>query len=234
MQYGPRNERLREENQDHYVWLYTYDELLRLRTQTDPLPLAADPPAAPGTPVVRTFHYDLAGRVEFVEFNTNRQTVFFYDGNSIPTSVIRTQPGVPPTRTSFSYDARDRVIGTQDTFGKSVGYTFDPSGRVKTITYPGAKTRTPGYDTAGRLTTPTDWVTPTRVSTFTYYDTGRLKTHAYPNGVLDTISYHDDGTVKKLDFTRAGGGAFTAFALEYAYDRNSNKTQEKKKGVLDC
>lgn len=102
---------------------------------------------------------------------------------------------------------------------------------MKTIVYPGAKTLTHGYDPAGRLITHTDWAA--RVSTFGYDKAGRLTTHAYPNGVLDTISYHNDGTVKKLDFTRAGGGAFTAFALEYAYDRNGNKTQEKKKGVLD-
>lgn len=228
MQYGPRNERLREENQDHYVWLYTYDALLRLRTQTDPLPLAGD---APETPVMRTFTYDLASRVEEVTFSTGRRTVFHYDLNNNPDEIRRVIPAQPTTTLTLTYDAMDRVTSSLDAFGKTVGYTFDPAGRVKTIVYPGAKTLTHGYDPAGRLTTLTDWAA--RASAFTYDNAGRLKTHAYPNGVLDTISYHDDGTVKKLDFTRAGGGAFSAFALEYAYDRNGNKTQEKKKGVLD-
>ena len=231
MQYGPRNERLREENQDHYVWLYTYDELLRLRTQTDPLPLAADPPQAP--PVLRTLTYDLASRVEEVVFSTGRRTVFHYDLNNNPDEIRRVVPGQQSATLTLSYDAMDRVTQSLDAYGKTVGYTFDPAGRVKTITYPGAKTLTHGYDSAGRLTTLTDWATPARVSTFGYDKAGRLTTHLYPNGVLDTIGYHDDGTVKKLDFTRAGGGAFTPFALEYAYDRNGNKTQEKKKGVLD-
>ena len=71
MTYGPRNERLTEKNQDLQVWTYTYDELLRLHTQTDPT-------AGATLALVRTLHYDNGGRVESADFSTGRQTVFFW------------------------------------------------------------------------------------------------------------------------------------------------------------
>ena len=77
MAYGPRNERTLEQNQDTNIWQYTYDELLRLKQQTDPN----------GT--TRTPTYDNAGRVLFVNFNTGRRDSFNYDNNDNPTSISR-------------------------------------------------------------------------------------------------------------------------------------------------
>lgn len=219
MTYGPRNERLTEQNQDLKTWTYTYDELLRLQTQTDP------------SNIVRTVFYDDASRVDTIGFSTGRSTIFFYDDNNNPTEIRRIVSGVT-TKTTLTYDSMDRVLTAKDTFNKIVTYTYDAANRLKTTQYPGGQTLTRGYDPAGRLTTLTDWATPTaRVSTFTYDKVGRLKTHAYPNGITTALGYDNAGRVTTLNQGPTANPS--QVALSYAYDRNGNKTSEQKKGVLD-
>lgn len=217
MTYGPRNERLTEKNQDLKNWTYTYDELLRLKTQTDPN----------GTR--RTVFYDEASRIERVVFSTGREAQFFYDNNNNPWEIRRVVAG-QTTKTVLSYDTMDRVLSAKDAFNQIVGYGYDAAGRLKTTVYPGDKTLTRGYDLGGRLETLTDWATPARVSRFTYDKAGRLKTHLYPNGITTALGYDQAGRVTSLDH----GSAATPqqIALRYAYDRNGNKTSETKKGTL--
>ncbi len=217
MSYGPRNERLTETNQDAKVWNYTYDELARLHTQTDP-----------GN-ITRTVAYDEVSRVDTVLFSTGRSTSFFYDTNSNPLEIRRSDTG-GIIKTKPIYDAMDRITSVSDTLtNKSIGYTYDAASRVKTTVYPGGQTLTRNYDPAGRLIGLTDWAA--RNSAFTYDKVGRLLTHAYPNGITSAITYDKAGRATQLN---SGPSADPSrLALGYAYDRNGNKTSETKKGTLN-
>ena len=146
MAYGPRNERILEQNQDMNRWNYAYDELLRLKQQTDP------------NGIVRTPTYDAAGRPLFVDFSTGRRDSFVYDDNDNPKTVSRRVSGVT-TSVQFIYDSLDRVIEQDDALGKTILYGYDPLGRTTSITYPGGKVLANSYDALGRLTNQVDWAT---------------------------------------------------------------------------
>lgn len=228
MTYGPRNERLTERNQDGKEWAYGYDPMVRLKTQANPPGAGAGPG---GGPVARTLFYDAAGRIDYVEFNTGRINDLAYDLNNNVVTVTRTRPGQPVTSLTLTYDELDRLIESRDTFSQTVGYGYDPLGRVVTKSYPGGRVLTHQYDRLNRLT---------RLSfpksggshdcTFAYDDADRLIGRSYPNGVTQTNVFDSAGRLASLGHA---GSAAPPIALGYAYDRNGNKTAGTENGTLD-
>ena len=219
MAYGSRNERTMEQNQDTNTWHYTYDELLRLKQQTDP------------NGITRTPRYDKAGRVLFVDFSTGRSDEFSYDPNDNPQTVSRTGSGVPTT-TQFIYDSLDRVIEQDDALGKTVLYGYDPLSRVTAITYPGNKMLTNFYDPLGRLTNQVDWAG--RRMAYTYDLADRLISRKYPNGIVQTNTFDSAGRISGLNYspTTVNSNSIN-IALAYAYDRNGNKTGSSESGTFN-
>ena len=215
MTYGLRNERLTETNQDAKTWTYAYDELMRLRTQTDP------------NGVARTLTYDAGGRVSGVAFSTGRTHSFTYDLNNNPLTVTRTVGGVA-TPTTLTFDAMDRILSSTDAFNQAVSYGYNVAGRMQTIVYPGNKMLTRAYDAAGRLISLTDWAA--RVSSFGYDNADRLTSRTYPNGVTQTMSFDNAGRVTNLQHNQ---GATALIALTYAYDANGNKIMSTEAGLLN-
>ncbi len=222
MSYGPRNERTSEQNQDTNIWQYAYDELLRLKRQTDPN----------GT--IRTPTYDNAGRVLFVDFSTGRRDSFNYDNNDNPTSISRRYSGVT-TALQLIYDSLDRVVEQDDALGKTVLYGHDPLGRVTAITYPGGKVLVNSYDALGRLTNQVDWAR--RQMNYAYDPADRLIYRSYPNGVVQTNVFDAAGRITGLSHTAPSPTPTTnsaiQVALNYAYDRNGNKTGTSESGVFN-
>jgi len=177
MGYGPRNERTSEQNQDTNIWQYTYDELLRLKQQTDPN----------GT--VRTPTYDNSGRVLYVDFNTGRRDSFNYDNNDNPTSISRRFSSVT-TALQLIYDSLDRVVEQDDALGKTVLYGHDPLGRVTSITYPVESSRkhlrcARPFDETGGLGG--------RQMNYAYDPADRLIYRSYPNGVVQSNVFDTAG-----------------------------------------
>ena len=219
MAYGSRNERVSEENQDGRQWKYSYDELLRLKKQTDPNGL------------IRTPTYDPAGRVLFVDFTSGRRDTFVYDDNDNPKLVSRRSSGVT-TALELIYDPLDRVREQDDALNQTVLYGYDPLGRVTSITYPGNKTLTNNYDALGRLTNQIDWAG--RQMNYSYDLTDRLLTRSYPNGVLQTNTFDSAGRITSLSYAPATITSNSVnIALSYAYDHNGNKTGGSEKGTLE-
>ena len=220
MNYGPRNERILEQNQDTNRWTYAYDELLRLKQQTDPN----------GT--TRTPTYDFAGRVLFVDFNTSRRDTFIYDNNDNPQTISRRYAGVT-TATLFIYDLLDRVIEQDDALGMTVLYGYDPLRRVTSITYPGNLTLVNKFDALGRLTNQVDWAG--RQLTYTYDPADRLISRTYPNGVVQTNTFDTAGRITGLNHSPLStiNSNSINLALTYAYDRNGNKTGGGERGTFN-
>lgn len=218
MSYGPRNERILEQNQDMNRWNYAYDELLRLKQQTDP------------NGIVRTPTYDAAGRRLFLDFSTGRRDSFVYDDNDNPKTISRRVSGVT-TAIQFIYDSLDRVIEQDDALGKTVLYGYDPLGRTTSITYPGGKILANYYDALGRLTNQVDWAG--RQTGYAYDAGDRLVYRSYPNGVVQTNTFDTAGRITGLSYAPSTINPNSVnIAFTYAYDRNGNKTGVGESGTF--
>lgn len=220
MAYGPRNERLLERNQDNFEWQYTYDPLLRLKTQRDP------------NQTLRTRTYDAAGRVTAHVLSTGREDTYTYDDNDNPRVIVRRVNGVAVATTSLTYDPLDRVTRVVDPHGQAVDYGFDALGRVTSLTYPGNRTLTNRYDALGRLTNQVDWAA--RQTSYAYDLAGRLIRRAYPNGVVQTNTFDTAGRITDLSHSSLNSQPSTInIALTYAYDQNGNKIGAGERGTLE-
>ena len=217
MAYGPRNERTMEKNQDDMEWHYVYDELLRLKQQTDP------------NGVTRNIEYDVGGRVDYVWFSTGRTDDYSYNDTSANVSSLYRSSPVPPTSCSFTYDVMDRVTEYSDPFSKKVKYNYDLAGRLASVTYPDNKVVTNRFDVLGRLEKQTDWAT--RDINYVWDKANRLVTRRYPNGITQTNAYDSAGRLTSLSYLRSSGSPL--IALEYAFDRNGNKTAHLEQGTLN-
>jgi len=217
MAYGPRNERIMEKNQDGFEWHYVYDELLRLKQQTDP------------NGVTRNIEYDVVGRIDYVWFSTGRTDNYSYNDTSDNISGLDRSSPMPPTSCSFVYDSMDRVSEYTDPFSKKVKYGYDSAGRFVSVTYPDSKIVTNRYDLLGRLTNQTDWAS--REINYAWDKANRLVTRKYPNGITQTNAYDSAGRLTTLSYLRASGNPL--IALEYAFDRNGNKTSHLEQGTLN-
>ncbi len=217
MAYGPRNERILEKNQDNFQWTYRYDRLLRPIQQTDPN----------GT--VRTITYDDGGRIDYVSFSTGRVDDHQYDDNDNLTLLSRSKPGDPPTSSTFAYDANNRITEYTDTFGKKIKYGYDSLGRVTSLTYPDNKVLQQRFDALGRLTNQVDWAS--RQMKYAYDKANRLVSRAYPNGVTQTNAFDSAGRISNLEYRTSSNTV--QIALNYAYDRNGNKTGVTEQGTFD-
>ncbi len=222
MAYGPRNERLLERNQDNFEWQYTYDQLLRLKTQRDP------------NQTLRTRNYDTAGRVRLFTLSTGREDTYDYDDNDNPRVIVRRVNGVAVANTSLTYDALDRVTRVVDPHGQPVEYGFDALGHVTSLTYPGNRILTNRYDALGRLTNQVDWAA--RQTSYAYDLAGRLIRRAYPNGAVQTNTFDTAGRITGLSHQVSSNPVSSnqvSIALTYAYDQNGNKIGGGEKGTLE-
>ncbi|MEK7677669.1 MAG: LysM peptidoglycan-binding domain-containing protein [Verrucomicrobiota bacterium] len=221
MAYGPLNERRLERNQDNFEWQYTYDRLLRLKTQRDPN----------GT--LRTRKYDKASRVTSLTLSTGREDTYTLDKNDNPEVIDRSLNDVAVATTKLTYDELDRVTRVVDPHSQSVDYGFDALSRVISVTYPGNHTLTNRYDALSRLTNQVDWAA--RQMSYDYDKAGRLIRRAYPNGVVQTNTFDTAGRLTSLQYSVAGNQSVSngiSIALAYAYDRNGNKVGSSEKGTL--
>lgn len=200
MTYGKRNERLTELNQDTNFWQYAYDQLARLKTQTDPN----------GT--VRTLNYDDAGRLESVNFNSGRVNSFVYDDNNNPELATRLGSG-PTTTTRLQFDIMDRITECKDHFNKKLNFTYDALSRRTSLRYPDGKVVTNRFDALSRLTNQTDWAG--RQMSFTYDKVNRLLTRTFPNGIVQSNAFDEAGRQTALRYGTASSGVLTDGLVAY-------------------
>ena len=218
MAYGLRNERTLERNQDNLEWQYTYDELLRLTTQTDPNKLT------------RTVTYDTAGRIRIVDFSSGRQDTYDYDPNNNLKALTRRAADVSTT-SGFNYDILDRVTQVTDPFYQTINYRYDALSRVTLLLYPDGKTLQQSYDALNRLTNQIDWAG--RQMTYVYDQADRLIRRTYPNGVVQTNAFDNAGRITALSYSASTTNLNSInLALTYAYDRNGNKTGGGERGTF--
>ena len=124
--------------------------------------------------------------------------------------------------TTLGYDARERLTSRQTSI-ETTGYSYYPTGLLKTVTLPDSSTLTYSYDNAHRLTKITDgpgyYITYTldamsNVTGASSYD---------PTGALHRTHTRAYNTLSELykDINSAGTSAVTT---TYGYDSNGNQT----------
>jgi RHS repeat-associated protein len=141
--------------------------------------------------------------------------------------------------TQFTYDKGGRRETVRDALAHVTTYGYDPYGRLETITYLGTnQVARFVYDDMSHLRSLTDGRLKTtqfvpdaygRVETvtyadlrsegFTYYLTGRVKTHTDRNGIVTTFTYDGLGRVKGKTYTTTAGATVMP-PTTFRYDEN--------------
>ena len=224
MTYGPRNERLTETNQDGDTWLYRYNALLQLDTQTDP------------RGIIRTNLYDAANKLTNVLYSTGRNDTFVLDLNGNRTEMTRLYPTTDPVTLRFNYDSLDRPTNQFDsvTF-LAVGYEWDARGQLTRLIYPGGNGGRPlekTYDLLGRLTNQVFRFGPGQSFTnyLSYDRADRLVQHIYPNGVTRTNGFDESGRLSGMAYLT---NAAPFLRWQFGYDNDGNRTLSAEQGTVD-
>jgi RHS repeat-associated protein len=213
-----------------YTTTYTYDELHRLATETDPLANTT------------TYGYDNVGNRTTVTDAEAQVTTYSYDGlyrvatidysnSTIATSDVSFDYDALGNRlemtdgtgtTTYLYDRANRLTATTNAANESVGYTYDKLGNRTALTHDGYSVAY-AYDAVNRLASVDNNGTGT--FDYTYDNAGRLTALAYPNGV--DASYAYDGAGRLTDLAYLNGAEVVAhYTYEFDHANNRERIEE--------
>jgi RHS repeat-associated protein len=143
-----------------------------------------------------------------------------YDANGNPLTVTEQYTSTSRTTTK-TFDAFDRELTVQDGLGGQMAYTYDLNGNRKTLATQDGKVTRYGYDGLNRLT----GLSGAGGSAQYQYDkSGLPREQINGNGTTTSTAY--DAAQRTLRVLTRGPAATLAL-VEYAYDRNGNRTEER-------
>jgi RHS repeat-associated protein len=125
-----------------------------------------------------------------------------YDNNGNLLTLTESRVGVAGTKTtSRTFDPLNRALTRTDENGQQVGYRYYPSGKLKTLIYPGGTDTGTGrvdytYYKSGQLYQVKDYLDSSsspRITTYTWNKDGRLASITRPNGSVREIKYDGAG-----------------------------------------
>jgi RHS repeat-associated protein len=173
--------------------------------------------------VVTTYTYDDLGRVTQKAVTGGETTTFAYDNQAYAnglgrlTSVKVVQPGqaTPSSSNDFSYTPDGSIatnVVTIDGHAYALSSTYDPEGRLRTLTYPDGSTLTRSYNAQGQLSQlAIGGAVYAQYSSFNA--SGQPGALAYANGTATTYSYD---ALRHLTATATTGPNSTSL-LNYQY-----------------
>lgn len=211
---------------------YYYDEMNRLYSISDPngnewefeFDANGNQTAkiTPNGEAVRK-EFDVLNRVKKVkEYNANgslkRQISYTYDANSNRASMTDNNG-----TTRYTYDALDRLTSVTDIFGKTIAYTYDGIGNIKSLKYPHNKTVHYAYDKKEQLSKVTDWLNKT--TRYTRNKKGQIIQVQLGNGTIVEKSYDTVGRLIHLKNKKSNHSVISNYQL--TLDKLGNITQAK-------
>jgi RHS repeat-associated protein len=206
--------------------------------------------------------YDKAGNLTSVVDAEKRTTTDKYDADDRLVEITYSDGKTPSVKyeynkdgdrtkmvdgtgtTSYEYDQLDRLTGTKDGHGDTVGYEYNLANEQTAIAYPNGKSIAREFDSAGRLKSVTDWGG--HKTKFAYDADSDLTATTFPAGTSDedTYVYNEAGamsevtmkkgseTLKSIVYTRNNderitkvGAAGTTGGLSYSYDASGRMTE---------
>lgn len=148
-----------------------------------------------------TFTYDLSGRML-----TNQR-----------------QNGTFTWPESFTYDGANRLLSsTQDS--RTVTYSYDIPGRMRTVTYPGGYSITEHTDARTRMDHIDDAGSPPPIAQYAYDLANNMTGRNYRNGTTAIYTYNANNWTTSI----AHQNPSTFAGFNYAYDNEGNKQYELK------
>ena len=204
-------------------------------------------PTTTTTPAVTTADsYDAAGDLTGVTYST---VAAGYAGPSDVTSTYNPTGTLATTTTATgtttdSYDEAGDL--TSQSFvpatglplaASAVSYAYTPTGKTKSLTYPSYgsvsdPTVTYGYDTAGQMTSTSDWLGHT--TTFADDDSGNLTSTAFPNSTSETETYDTTGEATGISLTPNAHPTTPLAGISYARNATEQVTGETDTGALSA
>ena len=173
---------------------------------------------------VTSYAYDALNRVTQITFHDGSRHAYSYDqganGVGRLTGVIETDPGsLVTSQLAYAYDPKGRLTTETRTLNGVAyvtGYSYDASGRLAGMTYPGGRSIAYTLDGLGRIAqiqTTKDGLTQTVLSGVTYRPFGPAQSFTFGNGQSYTRGYDTDGRI----------GSYTLGAQSFAvgYDNAS-------------
>lgn len=154
---------------------------------------------------IANYNYDNSGRLQTISYSSHSVTLGHDDNGNIIS--VSDRIGTM----SFDYDGLNRMWRHTDHRSKAVSYTYDKSGTIRTINYPGGKTVTYTYYADDRLHTVTDW--DGRQTTYTYRADGSLQEVTLPNQTKCTYSYDAAGRLRGISNTKSGGSVIASYSF---------------------
>jgi RHS repeat-associated protein len=214
---------------------YTYDNMDRVLTRTDPLGHMECYGTVSGGACQTGTGYDLNGNLKTFTDRRGKVTTFQYDAMNRRTSASF---GPGESSIAYTYDAANRLVQVTDsTSGTitraydnldrliseaspqgSVSYSYDDAGRRQNMTVSGQATVFYNFDNANRLTNITQG--PASVTILPDSD-GRRQSLTLPNGVALTYGYDAASQLTSITYKL---GANTLGNLTYSYDLAGRRT----------
>jgi RHS repeat-associated protein len=207
--------------------------------------------------------YDQAGNLTSVVDAGKRTTTYKYDPDNRLIEATYSDGKTPDVKyeynkdgdrtkmvdgtgtTSYEYDQLDRLTGTKDGHGDTVGYEYSLANEQTAITYPNGKSIAREFDSAGRLKSVTDWGG--HKTKFAYDADSDLTTTAFPAATSDedTYAYNEADAMSEIKMkkgsetlgsivytrnsderiTKVAGTGATESSPSYSYDANGRMTK---------
>jgi RHS repeat-associated protein len=190
--------------------------------------------------------YDSAGNLTKVTDAEGRATTYKYDPDNRLVEVAYSDGKTPDVKyeynkdgdrtkmedgtgtTSYEYDQLDRLTGTKDGHGDTVGYEYDLANEQTKITYPNGKAVVRTFDGAGRLKSVTDWLE--HITKFGYDADSDLTATSFPTatGDEDAYAYNEADAMSEVKMSK---GSETLASIVYARDKDEGITKATTKGL---
>jgi len=222
--YDALGRRTRSIDQTGFELLYEFDAQGRLSAMTD----------GTGSLLV-SYEFGLSGQLERKNVGSGAFTTYAYDAVGQLLSLVNHAPdGMISSQFDYAYGALGQVL-SMTTLEGITNYTYDLSGQLTSISLPGGRTLSYGYDHAGNRTrvvdsgVTTDYVTDilnqytsAGNSTYTYDADGNLETRTDASG---TTSFSFDVQGQLIAMV---GPSETTY---YEYDALGNRVATTREGV---
>jgi RHS repeat-associated protein len=206
--------------------------------------------------ITTSYSYDELNRLKQKSYSDSTPTVkYVYDGNALPSgcSVGSFSYGSYPKlrRTAmcdgagseaWSYDSMGRALNDQRTTNsvtKTMSYSYNLDGSINTVTYPGNRVVTYGYNIAQQTISAQDNTNSINYAqSATYWPIGALDSVVYGNvsggfaGITETRTYNSRLQVSSIQATY-GSPTTTVLNLSYGYPSANNGNIQSQTNNVD-
>ncbi len=227
--YDSNGNRLSIKDGNGNITTFLYDDLNRLKRETDPLGhFWIHSYDAAGNQVATT---DANGATTSYVYDANRLTTINYPGADPDVSFTYYATGLRHTMTdgtgttTWTYDDLNRPLSITDPFNKTVSYAYDPVGNRTVLTYPDQHSVSYDYDDGNRLITVSS--AQSQIASYEYDTADRLKQITRLNNANTAYNYDDASNL--LSITNAHNSVELLSSFLYTYDRVGNRVQAVEK-----